>query len=52
MKITQIFSRMRAARDRRTALLHLCELDNHLLFDIGVTRQEVLAALERAGGRK
>jgi len=52
MKITQLLSRLRAERDRRTALLHLCELDNHLLFDIGVTREEVHAALHRPRVRR
>lgn len=52
MIITQMLSRLRAERDRRAALLHLCELDNHLLFDIGVTREEVQAALQRPGRRR
>ena len=51
MNIREFLARRRAERDRRVALLHLCELDNHLLFDIGVTRQEVYAALQRPGRR-
>ncbi|WP_377296011.1 DUF1127 domain-containing protein [Rhizobium sp. SGZ-381] len=39
---------LRALRNRR-ALTHICELEDHQLFDIGLTRLEVERAMSQSG---
>ena len=47
MLFIAMLTRLAANRRRRTALLQLRELDNRLLFDVGLTSCDIDAALRQ-----
>jgi uncharacterized protein YjiS (DUF1127 family) len=45
--LLRLFGRMRIARAQRMALAELLELDEFRLYDLGISRQDVVEAMHR-----